>query len=318
MLRNHGFLRFAEWRDDESSEKKTQEYLCELTICPEDIVIFFETSHLMRKWQETAEELGLRTQLLPLVVTFFNEMLPRYRQVYEMLTDEDSKQAYSAHLNCRYKLIANHELARVYCGDQYFAVPEIMTFSPDEVFVDCGAFVGDTVELYIHHCQGIFCKAIAFEPGPVQFTAMKKRFRRLEEEWAISPGRLVCVQAGLSDVSSHARIMGGTISDNLIGTRIVKSDDEDAAGVVTLDEALKGQRVDFIKADIEGDEMDMLHGAAHLIRTQKPRIAICLYHKLTDPYEIPLYLKELVPEYKFKVRHHSMNFMETVLYAYHE
>ncbi|MCI6284132.1 MAG: FkbM family methyltransferase [Selenomonas sp.] len=145
---------------------------------------------------------------------------------------------------------------------------------------------------------------------------MKKRFRRLEEEWALPSDRLVAVQAGVSDTPSHASLAGGAMSDNLIGTRLVESGDEDAIAIVTLDEALKNQRVDFLKADIEGYEMAMLRGAEHLIRTQKPRIAICLYHKLTDPYEIPLYLRELVPEYHFKVRQHAMNFTECVLYAY--
>lgn len=281
-----------------------------------NMVVFFETPGLQRHWQEKVEQLGVRTQLLPLVTLFFREMLPKYRQVYDLLTDEASRQAYTAHLSSRYKLLANRELASVYSSEQYFAVPEMLTFSSEEVFVDSGAFVGDTVESYINHCQGIFSKAIAFEPGPQQFAAMQKRFRRLQEEWALPEGRLTCVQAGVSDTASHAQLTGGAMSDNLIGTRLVGTDDENAIPIVTLDEALAGQRVDFLKADIEGYEMAMLRGAEHIIRTQKPRIAICLYHKLTDPYEIPLYLKQLVPEYQFKVRHHAMNFTECVLYAY--
>lgn len=270
----------------------------------------------MSRWQQDVDDLGLRSQLLLFVSAFLTDMLPRYRQVYDMLADEASRQAYTAHLSSRYKLISDLDLANVYCGGQYFAVPEVLTFTADDVFVDCGAFVGDTVESYINHCQGIFHKAIAFEPGPQQLNAMKHRFHRLEQEWALPDGRLTCVQAGVGSESSHANITGGAMSDNIIGTCLAASDDPDAIPIVTLDEALRGQRVDFIKADIEGYEMAMLQGAAQIIREQKPRLAICLYHKLTDPYEIPLYLKELVPEYQFKVRQHAMNFTECVLYAY--
>jgi len=270
----------------------------------------------MKRWKAEVEVLGLRSQLLPLVTAFFETLLPRYREVYDLLEDDASRAAFTAHLSSRYHLMADHELASVYAGDQYFAVPEVLTFSADDVFVDCGAFVGDTVESYINHCQGVFHKAIAFEPGPLQFSAMQKRFQRLTEEWALPSGRLVAVQAGVSDTPSHASLTGGVMSDNLIGTRLVASDDADGIAIVTLDEALQGQRVDFLKADIEGYEMAMLRGARELIRTQKPRMAICLYHKLTDPYEIPLYLKELVPEYHFQVRQHAMNFTECVLYAY--
>lgn len=310
-LRSHGFSHIEEW----SAEEQTPSRL-EVLSKEQDTVVFFETVRQMNQWRDELKRLGIRYQLLTLVVVFLEDMLPKYRQVYTWLEDDESRRAYTASLSSRFKLIPDSDFKDVFCADQYFAVPEMQTFSADEVFVDCGAFVGDTVEAYLQHCQGIFHKAIAFEPGPKQHAAMKKRFHRLKEEWALPDDRLVCVQAGLSSVSSHANISGGEMSDNIIGTRLVESTDEDAIRIVTLDEVLSGQRVDFIKADIEGYEMDMLQGAEHLIREQRPRLAICLYHKITDPYEIPLYLKKLVPEYHFKVRHHSMNFTENVLYAY--
>ena len=316
VLKQHGFTRLEDWPAATVPEKETRARLRELAALGEDAVIFFETPRLMKAWKAEVEALGLRSQLLPLVTAFFETLLPRYREVYDLLEDDASRAAFTVHLSSRYHLMANHELASVYAGDQYFAVPEMLTFSAGEVFVDCGAFVGDTVESYLNHCQGIFHKAIAFEPGPVQFAAMQTRFRRLTEEWALPQDRLVAVQAGVSDTPSHAAVTGGAMSDNLIGTRLVANDDADGVAIVTLDEALQDQRVDFLKADIEGYEMAMLRGARELIRTQKPRMAICLYHKLTDPYEIPLYLKELVPEYHFQVRQHAMNFTECVLYAY--
>ena len=68
--------------------------------------------------------------------------------------------------------------------------------------------------------------------------------------------------------------------------------------------------------DIEGFELEALKGAENIIRTLKPKLVICIYHKILDFYEIPMYLKSLVPEYKFKVRQHEPGFCETVLYAY--
>ena len=72
----------------------------------------------------------------------------------------------------------------------------------------------------------------------------------------------------------------------------------------------------IIKMDVEGFEFETLKGAETIIRSLKPKLAICIYHKTLDFYEIPLYLKSLVPEYKFKVRQHEPGFCETVLYAY--
>lgn len=72
----------------------------------------------------------------------------------------------------------------------------------------------------------------------------------------------------------------------------------------------------LIKMDIEGAELDSLVGASEIIRKYKPKLAICIYHLPFDFYNIPHFLKSLVPEYKFKVRQHERGFCETVLYAY--
>ncbi len=89
--------------------------------------------------------------------------------------------------------------------------------------------------------------------------------------------------------------------------------------VVALDEYAEQhgiRKTNFIKADIEGAEWDMLHGAEKIIRRDKPLMAISIYHSALDFFRIPLYLKTLVPEYRFKARHHSVTYSETILYCY--
>lgn len=83
----------------------------------------------------------------------------------------------------------------------------------------------------------------------------------------------------------------------------------------SLDNLLQGRLVTFIKMDIEGSELKALMGAKETIRKYKPKLAICLYHKKEDILEIPLYVKELLPEYKLYIRHHCNKHGETVLYA---
>jgi len=73
--------------------------------------------------------------------------------------------------------------------------------------------------------------------------------------------------------------------------------------------------VTYIKMDIEGAELNALKGAANTIKKNKPRLAICVYHKPEDILEIPVFLSELVPSYQFYLRHHSQYYIETVLYA---
>ena len=84
---------------------------------------------------------------------------------------------------------------------------------------------------------------------------------------------------------------------------------------VRLSDHLRTEAVSFIKMDIEGAEMGALRGAAELIRSRRPDLAICTYHTISDLYEIPLYIHALVPEYRLYLRHHTPVFCETVCYA---
>ncbi|MGI8525058.1 MAG: FkbM family methyltransferase [Pseudolabrys sp.] len=88
-----------------------------------------------------------------------------------------------------------------------------------------------------------------------------------------------------------------------------------AADAVSLDHYLEGERVTFLKADVEGMEMALLKGAETMIRRDRPKLAICVYHYPSDLPDIANRLAAWVPEYKFALRHHSPQQMETVLYC---
>ena len=85
--------------------------------------------------------------------------------------------------------------------------------------------------------------------------------------------------------------------------------------VDSIDNVCGKDRVTFIKMDIEGSEAKALRGAEKTIRRDKPRLAISIYHKPEDYFEIPFLIKEMVPEYKLYIRHHTFNKNNTVVYA---
>ena len=100
-------------------------------------------------------------------------------------------------------------------------------------------------------------------------------------------------------------------------TRVVYDEVEDTEiDIIKLDDYFAGRKVTFIKADIEGMEVQALKGARELIKNQKPKLAICIYHLPWDIYKIPMLIKELNCEYKFKIRLHSRGYEELVLYCY--
>jgi len=238
-----------------------------------------------------------------------------FRHVHDcMLSDERSKEVLRAVLMTM--LTGETD----YCGavfedDQYFCLP-CFRASDKECYVDAGAYVGDSAERFIWTHDGVFSKIYAFEPGQRQFAALKARARRLIEEWALDAASIELVNAGLGATDGSVR--AGSVNGQMTNLAIGRDGGQDGFTVdlVTLDHFLQGARVTFLKADVEGMEMALLQGAATTIRRDKPKISICVYHHPADIPEIANYLGALVPDYRFALRHHSPQLMETVLYCW--
>ena len=84
---------------------------------------------------------------------------------------------------------------------------------------------------------------------------------------------------------------------------------------VTLDEVTEDKAVGYIKMDVEGSEYAALRGAEQTIKTQKPLLAISIYHKRSDIWEIPQLVLQFNGDYKFYLRHYTVSYGDTVLYA---
>jgi FkbM family methyltransferase len=206
--------------------------------------------------------------------------------------------------------------------DMYFGLPEF-SGNFDEAFVDAGAFVGDTVERFLWENLGTFRHIYAFEPGYRQFKALERRMSRLAEEWAFDPASVSLERAGLA--SAEGRMACTFVDDSplrhgLAPTPAGKAvgDERLSARVCTLDQYLEGRPVTFIKADVEGMEMELLRGAEATIRRCKPKMALCIYHYPSDLYEVAEYVRRLVPEYKLSLRQHAPILGDYVLYCWTE
>jgi FkbM family methyltransferase len=210
----------------------------------------------------------------------------------------------------------NHYFSSICIPEQYFCLAEFVS-GYNEHFVDVGAYVGDIIETFIWKKLGSFDKIYAFEPMEKQYKAMVIRTKRLINEWGIDDGKIVLEKAGISDVMQKQFI---SIDKNRVNGSVFFDDDcetqnREEISIYTLDNYFKDKKVTFIKADIEGYEMKMLKGAENVIKKYKPKMALCVYHKLTDMFDFIDYLQKIVPEYTFRLRHHSYNSTETVLYC---
>jgi FkbM family methyltransferase len=239
-----------------------------------------------------------------------------FRHVHdEILCDERSRRVLRAVLMTM--LTGQKSYCAAVCEEnQYFCLPRFFEFD-GEYFVDAGAYDGDSVEKFIL-TRHAFTKIYAFEPGPRQFFDLKARIKRLSLDRALDPDAIELINAGLGDGEYSAS--AGTASGQM--TNLAVGYNSAGAGVtlriVSLDSFMKERPVTFLKVDVEGMEMALLKGARSTILRDKPKIAICVYHYPTDIPEIANYLTGLVPNYQFALRHHSQQFMETVLYCWTE
>lgn len=74
-------------------------------------------------------------------------------------------------------------------------------------------------------------------------------------------------------------------------------------------------KIDFIKLDVEGAELETLNGAQNSIRRFRPKLAVSLYHKPNDLFELVRYVKGAFPFYKLYLGHYTIHAEETVLYC---
>lgn len=187
---------------------------------------------------------------------------------------------------------------------QYFP-EQVVRLGPQEVFVDGGAFDGDTVRTFLAACGGEFDTIHAFEPDP-------RNFQRLKAWIADQPAK-ARIHAHPEALYSHQTELrfneGPSMSshiDAVGGSRIQAT---------SLDECLQGAPATFIKYDLEGAERAALSGAAATIRRWRPKLAISVYHLADDLWELPALIKDMTPGYRYFLRHYSFLSFETVFYA---
>lgn len=215
--------------------------------------------------------------------------------------DAESRQTFQAIL----RLFRDHDWSALPppTPDQYF-----QSFVPDRLyrsFVDGGAYVGDTLGVFRHRFGDDFDAYYAFEPNPRNFAALERQPR---------DPRVRLFQIGLAGREADLFITPGVVAS---GARVV-AEEVNGAGALrvnALDNVLANQAVSFIKLDVEGAELDALKGARGIIETQRPALAVCVYHRPDHLWEIPRWIKEVGAGYRLYLRHHSDHDYETVCYA---
>lgn len=233
----------------------------------------------------------------------YREHARELEDIHAGLADEDSKNAYAARVKAY--LTGDSGYLPIASFEEYYH--PLVSPEPGDIMIDGG--VSDMVEV-----QQKFAASVGpagqihgFEPIAAMHAAAAETLREFPQY------SLHCM--GLGERTENLHFMMKRDSSHVCAEA---GEETVTCRVTSLDdfvEEKKLTRVDCIKLDVEGSELAALKGAADTIRKHKPKLIVCLYHKVEDIITLPGYVKELVPGYELRVAHHSAFFNDSILYA---
>lgn len=216
--------------------------------------------------------------------SYFEENREEAEKIFSLLADEKSKEVYENIINAKISgdisyLISSETTAK----EEY----EILNLSSNEIFMDLGAYRGDTIAEFLSFADS-YEKIYAVEPDTKTYKKLLENTKELNIE---------CVNAAIYNKDETLFMQsnkgrGTSVSDS--GTQFPGR---------SVDSILNSQKVTFIKMDVEGSEALAIDGAKESIKNYKPKLKIAAYHRNEDLFSIPLKVLSIRDDYKLYVRH---------------
>lgn len=227
---------------------------------------------------------------------FTHRLLRRYSRELEslrgLLADEQSHKVLNSVI--QYKLSGDLVLLSDCQTPRDEVYQKIFRLGCDEVFVDAGAYTGDTVEEFVLHARRGFHQILALEPDRRNFKKLCATVDRLGIQ-----AKTKCLPTGVWSCRDtlcfnhrsgrQAAFSGGGIPDTPVDS---------------IDNLLDGELATLLKFDVEGAEEEALQGSQYTIARYRPRLAVSVYHRSEDIFVLPNLIHRMCPDYKLYLRHH--------------
>ena len=281
------------------------------------VTIWASWADTMQQQSESLRRLGCRcvVSFIPLLWSF-PELLPHVQvdlpsrvlerrdevmQCFGMWADDDSRREFLAQI--RWRMWGDFACLNPPLPNQYWQA-DVLQLPREAVFVDAGAFDGDTLEGFVRYTNGQFRVAYAFEPDPQNMLALRGRVRGMPEEIR---GRIHAFEQAVAGQQAQVSFQSGNGASSCLGPG------EMSVSCVALDDAIP-EPPHFIKYDIEGSELLGLRGTRQWVSTAQPALAVCAYHLQEHVWQVPLLIHSFHPGYRYYLRPHGQ-IWETVCYA---
>ena len=187
-------------------------------------------------------------------------------------------------------------------GQHIYFDSEIVKPNANKMFLDIGCYDGKDTDRYLTWCKNADAVVAAFEADLDNYLICKSHLSRYKNV------RLYNI--GISDEQTILFFdKKGEVNSSISEQGNCKIQ------VHSLDCLLNEQNIGYIKMDIEGSEEKALMGARNIISTCKPNLAVSIYHKREDIWNLPNMILDLNSTYKLFLRHYTVGLTDTVLYA---
>ncbi|MBQ1507449.1 MAG: FkbM family methyltransferase [Ruminococcus sp.] len=205
-----------------------------------------------------------------------------------LLADELSRKVYDNVLKFYYS--GELDFLDEITTDKDEAFKNLLQLGSSELFVDLGAYNGDTIDEFLSYSGGNYRKIVALEPNGKNYEKLKLHCAEME--------RIELWQLGAWSKSAKLDFNNKAGRNSAICENGVKTQ------VAAVDTILCGAAATYIKADVEGADYEALLGMKNTLKSFKPKLNFSAYHRFEDIFRLALLIRELNPEYKIYLRHH--------------
>ena len=285
------------------------------------LVTIWSLGHYYRDSQAQLEGLGCThvESTASLRWKFADQLLPDYCQdlphkLYEqaadvrkaasLWADDSSCREYLNHV--RWRALGDQAALSPPVAEESYFLDSLYQIDDHEVFIDCGAYTGDTAEQVIRRNPD-FSRIVAIEADSQNFHRLTKWIGTLD---AAVASRISALNVAVG--AKRGKLQFQASGDE--GARLTASGNV-VVECIPIDDLASQAAPTFIKMDIEGAELDALEGARRAIQTYHPILSICVYHKQDDLWRIPLFIHSLVEDYRLYLRPHDVDGWQLVCYA---
>ncbi|MBQ9948284.1 MAG: FkbM family methyltransferase [Oscillospiraceae bacterium] len=215
------------------------------------------------------------------------------KSAYELMADEQSKKVFENVI--RYKLSGNISLLRE-CESPREEMFDLLRINSEEIYVDLGAYNGDTLVEFLNETSMKFRKLYAMEPDHKNYMKLKRRL------YMIGSALLEAYNCGAWDCETTLQFSLRAGRSSKVSASATARTKE--VKMMSVDHMLQGGEATFIKYDVEGSEDKALEGTRQTITKYRPKLNVAVYHRNEDMFAIPLKIAAMNRKYKIYLRHH--------------